>query len=46
LPVARDSVHLADEIWGHKPTWQLAPTSCDYKPIWGNAIDYFIRLDQ
>ena len=77
VPVARDSVHLADEIWGHKPTWQfaviaqarqnlqtvlplngqtryarsilswqLAPTGCDYKPIWGNAIDYYIRLDQ
>ena len=77
VPVARDSVHLADEIWGHRPTWQFAviaqarqnlqtvlplngqtryarsilswqlvPTHCDYKPIWGNAIDYFIRLDQ
>jgi hypothetical protein len=77
VPVARDSVHLADEIWGHKPTWQFAviaqarqnlqtvlplngqtryarsilswefvPTHCEYKPIWGNAIDYFIRLDQ
>lgn len=77
VPVGRDSVHLADEMWGHKPTWQFAviaaatenlhmvqptdgqtryarsilsweftPTSCDFKPIWGNALDYYIRLDQ
>jgi hypothetical protein len=77
VPVARDSVHLADEIWGNRPTWQFAviaqaqqnlqtvlplngqtryarsilswqlrPTSCEYRPIWGNAIDYTIRLDQ
>lgn len=77
VPVGRDSVHLADEIWGHKPTWQFAviaaanenlhavqpmdgqtryarsilsweftPTHCDFKPIWGNALDYYIRLDQ
>jgi hypothetical protein len=77
VPVARDNVHLADEIWGNRPTWQFAvnaqatqnlhtvlpqngqtryarsilswelvPTHCDYRPIWGNAIDYFIRLDQ
>src|SRR5262245_40736473 len=24
VPVARDSVHLADEIWGRQPTWQFA----------------------
>jgi hypothetical protein len=27
-------------------SWALLPTSCDYQPIWGNAIDYRIRLDQ
>ncbi len=27
-------------------SWQLRPTSCDYQPIWGNAINYRIRLDQ
>jgi hypothetical protein len=26
-------------------SWQLVPTSCDYKPIWGNVLDYQIRLD-
>jgi hypothetical protein len=77
VPVGRDSVHMADEMWGNSPTWQFAviaaandnlhtvqpmdgqtrqarsilsweltPTDCEYKPIWGNAIDYNIRLDQ
>jgi hypothetical protein len=27
-------------------SWQLPPTDCDYQPIWGNAIDYTVRLDQ
>src|SRR5438105_1619641 len=76
VPVARDSVHLADSIGG-RPTWQFAviananqnlqtiqpmngqtrrarsilsweltPTSCEYQPIWGNALNYNIRLDQ
>ncbi|WP_257462490.1 hypothetical protein [Archangium lipolyticum] len=27
-------------------SWQLQPTDCKYQPIWGNAIDYTIRLDQ
>jgi hypothetical protein len=77
VPVGVDSVHLANEMHGNKPTWQFAvianansnletiypmdgqtrrarsilswgiqPTSCDFKPIWGNALDYRIRLDQ
>lgn len=77
VPVGNDSVHLADEMHGEKPSWQFAvnanannnldtiypmdgstrnarsilswgfePTSCDFKPIWGNALDYRIRLDQ
>lgn len=76
LPVARDSVHLANSVSG-PPTWQfgviafanqnlqtvlplngqtrrarsilswqLRPTDCNYQPIWGNAINYRIRLDQ
>jgi hypothetical protein len=27
-------------------SWQLTPTSCNYTPIWGNAVNYRIRLDQ
>ncbi len=27
-------------------SWNLKPTDCNYQPIWGNAIDYRIRLDQ
>jgi hypothetical protein len=27
-------------------SWQLQPTNCNYRPIWGNVIDYRIRLDQ
>ena len=77
VPVARDSVHLANAIPGSVPTWQFAviavanqnlqtvlpltgqtrrarsilswqlrPTDCNYTPIWGNAINYRIRLDQ
>jgi hypothetical protein len=26
-------------------SWALAPTSCKYTPIWGNVIEYQIRLD-
>jgi hypothetical protein len=26
-------------------SWNLKPTGCEYQPIWGNAIDYRIRLD-
>lgn len=27
-------------------SWNLKPTSCDYKPIWGNVLQYRIRLNQ
>ena len=27
-------------------SWQLPPTNCNYTPIWGNAVNYRIRLDQ
>jgi hypothetical protein len=27
-------------------SWQLTPTGCNYTPIWGNAVNYRIRLDQ
>jgi hypothetical protein len=27
-------------------SWGLRPTGCNYVPIWGNALDYMIRLDQ
>ena len=26
-------------------SWNFPPTSCDYQPIWGNVIDYRIRLN-
>jgi len=27
-------------------SWGLQPTNCNYQPIWGNALNYRIRLDQ
>lgn len=27
-------------------SWALQPTSCTYRPIWGNVVNYKIRLDQ
>ena len=27
-------------------SWALPPTGCSYQPIWGNALNYRIRLDQ
>ncbi len=27
-------------------SWALTPTNCNYTPIWGNALNYRIRLDQ
>ena len=27
-------------------SWAFTPTSCSYTPIWGNAVNYRIRLDQ
>jgi len=27
-------------------SWALTPTNCNYMPIWGNALNYRIRLDQ
>ena len=27
-------------------SWGLQPTGCNYLPIWGNALNYQIRLDQ
>jgi hypothetical protein len=27
-------------------SWGFKPTHCEYQPIWGNALDYHIRLDQ
>ncbi len=27
-------------------SWNFQPTRCDYQPIWGNWLDYRIRLDQ
>jgi hypothetical protein len=27
-------------------SWNLKPTSCDYKPIWGNVLQYRVRLNQ
>jgi hypothetical protein len=27
-------------------SWNFTPTDCNYQPIWGNALNYRIRLDQ
>jgi hypothetical protein len=27
-------------------SWNLKPTNCAYQPIWGDVLDYIIRLDQ
>ena len=27
-------------------SWNLRPTNCNYQPIWGDVLDYVIRLDQ
>lgn len=27
-------------------SWGLPPTNCSFQPIWGNALNYRIRLDQ
>ena len=27
-------------------SWGFEPTDCEFQPIWGNALDYRIRLDQ
>jgi hypothetical protein len=27
-------------------SWQFTPTDCNYTPIWGNALNYRVRLDQ
>jgi hypothetical protein len=27
-------------------SWAFQPTGCNFQPIWGNALDYRIRLDQ
>jgi hypothetical protein len=27
-------------------SWGFAPTGCDFVPVWGNALNYRIRLDQ
>lgn len=27
-------------------SWALPPTNCNFQPIWGNALNYRIRLDQ
>jgi len=27
-------------------SWAFPPTNCNFQPIWGNALNYRIRLDQ
>ena len=27
-------------------SWGFPPTNCGFNPIWGNALNYHIRLDQ
>ncbi len=52
IAAANDNLHLVQPMSGEPRrarsilSWQLPPRDCDYKPIWGNALDYTIRLDQ
>jgi hypothetical protein len=49
---ANDNLHTVQPMNGETRwarsilSWALPPRHCDYKPIWGNALTYPIRLDQ
>lgn len=49
---ANNNLHLVQPMNGATRTarsilsWNFQPTNCNYRPIWGNSIDYRIRLDQ
>lgn len=49
---AIDNVSLVQPMGGQARkarsilSWNLRPTGCGYQPIWGDVIDYVIRLDQ
>jgi hypothetical protein len=49
---ANDNLHTIQPMNGETRrarsilSWALPPRHCDYKPIWGNALNYPIRLDQ
>ena len=49
---ANQNLHTIQPMNGQTPrarsilSWALPPTSCNYTPIWGNALNYRIRLDQ
>jgi hypothetical protein len=49
---AHENLHLVYPMSGQTRrarsilSWGLKPTSCSYTPIWGNALNYRIRLDQ
>jgi hypothetical protein len=52
IAAAKDNLHLVQPMSGAPRqarsilSWQLPPRDCNYQPIWGNALDYTIRLDQ
>lgn len=52
IAAANDNLNLVQPMSGQVRkarsilSWALPPTQCNYRPIWGNAIDYTIRLDQ
>jgi hypothetical protein len=52
IAAAKDNLQLVQPMNGQPRrarsilSWQLTPTNCNYQPIWGNSLDYTIRLDQ
>jgi len=52
IAAATHNLHLVQPMSGQSRlvrsilSWALPPTSCNYTPIWGNALNYRIRLDQ
>ena len=52
IAAATDNLHTVQPMNGQTRrarsilSWGLRPTNCNYTPIWGNALNYRIRLDQ
>jgi hypothetical protein len=52
IAAANQNLHLVQPMNGQTRrarsilSWALQPTNCNYTPIWGNALNYRIRLDQ
>jgi hypothetical protein len=52
IAAARDNLQLVQPMNGATRraksilSWAFPPTNCNFTPIWGNAVNYRIRLDQ